>query len=598
MSALATADPAPGAQKSRKTNNPQEENREIAGVRRAWLYPVLSCAAVLLCILVANPFNEAGFNDDWSYARVAMKFAQTGSMHYNGWGSPILLFQVFWAAPWIRVFGFSTQILQVSMIPVALGFVLLVYATGRAMGLAPELATFASVATGTSPLFLPLAATFMTDVSGCFFSLLCVYSAIRCVQAEDARSATRWLWALALAGVIGGANRQIVWIAPVMLIPWLYWVRRAEAELRMHATVAYAVSGIAILAILHFFSQPYGPMQLSRGEIATMLLHDSGKAISLLSSLLFVAVFASMPAFVCLLPLAARKPTAWSLVSFTALAISTVAAIVFAGLAAPYGNQVLTGKGIIIPGEVWYRLKPAILAPWFRVVLSVPVSLCACASVAWIVRNRRSFWKPPGAALPIFVVFSLGYMALVLPGVLISFAFDRYMLPILPLMMLVILSQLARYERRIPVSAWCCLAVFACYGVATTHDYVVTVRARLAAAHTMERAGVAHNHISAGFEHDGWTELERSEYVKVAQYTDFLGDDSAKGFWYWFWNHTPNLQPDFVILNRGSAEPKKLGELQVDFRTWLPPFQWSAVVWKRTDLTGVMQAARTAAMFR
>ena len=588
MSALATADPAPCA----------VEYRAIVSARRAWLYPLLSCAAVLLCILVANPFNEAGFTDDWSYARVAMKLAQTGTMHYNGWGSPMLLFQAFWAAPWIQAFGYSMQLLQIAMIPLAMGFVLLVYATGRAIGLSPELSTFAALATGTSPLFLPLAASFMTDVSGCFFCMLCVYSTIRCAQAENSKSAARWLWALALAGVIGGANRQIVWTAPVVLIPWLFWVRRADVALRAHAIVAYGASGIAILAILHFFSQPYGPLALSREEVATMLLHGSGKSINLLTSLLFVCVLAAMPAFCCLLPLAKRKPLVWSLMSAAALVVVTFAGVVFAGLAAPYGNHILTGNGIVVPGEVWYRLKPAALAPWFRVLLSLPGSVCVYVSVAWIIRNRRSVWAPCKAALPVFAVFSLGYMALVLPGVLISFAFDRYMLPILPLMMMVILSQWARYGRRIPVAAWCCLAVFACYGVATTHDYFASVRARLAGAHAIERGGIGRDHISAGFEHDGWTELERSEYVKVATYTDFLGDDCAKGFWYWFWNHTPNLRPDFVILNRDSTEQKNAGELKVDFETWLPPFQLSAVVWKRTDLTGVLQAARTTAMFR
>jgi hypothetical protein len=552
---------------------------------------------MLLCILVANPFNEAGMTDDWSYARVAMKLAQTGRMHYNGWGSPILLFQAFWAAPWIHVFGFSMQLLQLVMIPVAMGFVLLVYATGRAIGLSPEMAAFASVATGTSPLFLPLAASFMTDASGCFFCILCIYSALFSAQAEDPRRAARSLWTLALAGIVGGANRQIVWIAPIVLIPWLAWVRRADEGFRTHAAAAYGVSGIAVLTILHFFSQPYGPMLLGRSQIATMLLHDSGEAIALLTKLLFVCVLVSMPAFCCLLPLATRRPAAWLLINAAALAVCTFAGIVFAGLAAPYGNLVLTGNGVMVAGEIWFRVK-GIMAPWLRIALSFPVSLCVFVSVAWLIRNRRPVWDPRKAALPIFVAFSLGYMALILPGALMGSAFDRYMLPIMPLMMLAVLSQFARYRRRVPIAAWCCLAVFACYGVAATHDYFASVRARIAAAHIIENTGIGRDHVSAGFEYDGWTELERSEYVRVADYRDLHGDDHAKGFWYFFWNHTPDLRPDFVVLTRNSAEPEHAGELTVDFRAWLPPFRRSAVVWKRTDLTGMLQAARTAAAFR
>src|SRR5580704_9113707 len=171
-------------------------------IHAKWIYTALCVAALFSCILLSYPFNEAGFDDDWSYARVAMKLAQTGKMHYNGWGSPILLFQSFWAVPWIKAFGFSFPVLQSAMIPISLGFVLLVYATGRAIGLSPELSAFASLATGTSPLFLPLAASFMTDSPGCFFVMLSLYAAIRSVQAEESRGAARWLWALALAGVV------------------------------------------------------------------------------------------------------------------------------------------------------------------------------------------------------------------------------------------------------------------------------------------------------------------------------------------------------------------------------------------------------------
>jgi len=41
-----------------------------------WIWPAACCGAVLLAILLANPFNDSGFDDDWSYGRVAIKLAQ------------------------------------------------------------------------------------------------------------------------------------------------------------------------------------------------------------------------------------------------------------------------------------------------------------------------------------------------------------------------------------------------------------------------------------------------------------------------------------------------------------------------------------------
>jgi hypothetical protein len=323
----------------------------------------------------------------------------------------------------------------------------------------------------------------------------------------------------------------------------------------------------------------------------SMLRNGSGKAINLAASLILVCVFASLPAYCCLLPLAKRS---WVLLSLIPLTIVTFALVIVTGLAAPYGNGIFSWVGIATEGQEWFRTKPGTLAPWIRIGLSVATGLCCVASASWLVQSRGALTAP----FKVFAVFCLGYFALLLPGILLSFAFDRYMLPILPLMMLVVLSRFARFQAHIPAVAWCCLAAFACYGVATTHDYSAALRARIAAAHELAATGVGRERVSVGFEYDGWTELERSEYVSVVQYADLFADDHAKGLWFWFWNHTPHLQPDFVVLNWNAPERAHGGEMKVDFRAWMPPFERSAVVWKRSDLSGALQATRMAAMFR
>jgi hypothetical protein len=568
-------------------------------VSKQWFWPALCCVAVLICILLANPFNEAGFEDDWSYAHVAMKLAQTGTIQYNGWGSPMLLFQSFWAIPWIWAFGFSVPVLQASMIPLSLGFVLLVYATGRHLRLSPELAAFGALAAGASPLFLPSAASFMTESCGCFFAILCVYAALRAIHSEKSGTAARWLWILALAGVIGGANRQIIWAAPVMLIPYVGWIRRSDSGLRAQAIAAYGISAVMILALVHFFAQPYGPMQLSRQQIEWLLFHQSGETAALIARLLLVCVLAAMPAYCCFLPVVRRRPLAWPLLSLIPLAAFTIGPMILASIGAPYGNNYLTGLGIISEGQEWIRAKPDILAFWVRVALTAVVNVCVFGSLAWISRRR---WKsqPPEcrSTLCAFGVFSLGYIALILPGALIGLAFDRYMLPLVALLILSLLMQFGRYERRIPVSAWCCLLVFSYYGIGTTHDYFAGLRARIAMAHEIEETGIGRDHISAGFEYDGWTLVKRSGYVRVVQYDDRFVDNSSRGFWFEFWNHAPDFRPDVVILNWNSTHPVHGGELRADFRAWTPPFRRSIVAWKRTDLTTMWQAATLAARMR
>jgi hypothetical protein len=146
----------------------------LAWLRQDALCVLLCLGIPLLCVLIARPFGKIAFDDDWSYSHIALKFAQTGHLQYDGWGSPTLLFQSLWAAGWIRILGFSFDLMRLITLPFSLGFVLLVYVLGRKIGLRCELALFGALTVGTAPLFLPIAASFMTDPYGCCSALCAV----------------------------------------------------------------------------------------------------------------------------------------------------------------------------------------------------------------------------------------------------------------------------------------------------------------------------------------------------------------------------------------------------------------------------------------
>src|SRR3954468_21221392 len=140
--------------------------------------PLLCSLALIACVVIANPFVDSPFNDDWSYSDTALKLAQTGRIHYNGWGSPTILFQSAWAALFIRLFGFSFNLLRLISMPFSIGFVCLTYFIGRRLGLRRSFAGFAALTVAVSPLFIPLAASFMTEPYACFFTALCIHAAL------------------------------------------------------------------------------------------------------------------------------------------------------------------------------------------------------------------------------------------------------------------------------------------------------------------------------------------------------------------------------------------------------------------------------------
>ena len=73
---------------------------------------------VVVCILACRPFAEIGFIDDWSMARTARIFAQTGHVAYNGWAAMPEGWQIAWGAFFIRLFGYSYTTIRLSLLPV------------------------------------------------------------------------------------------------------------------------------------------------------------------------------------------------------------------------------------------------------------------------------------------------------------------------------------------------------------------------------------------------------------------------------------------------------------------------------------------------
>ena len=554
-------------------------------LKSRWLWPTLCCAALLAAILPAWPFDEAGFEDDWSYGHEALKLAQTGHLHHNGWGGSILLVQSLWAAPWIRLFGFSFQLLQVSTIPFSLGAVLLIYAVGRRVGLSRSLAAFASIGSALSPLLLPFAASFMTESCTCFFGMLCVYCAIRASQAETSQEARRWLWLLAASALTGGANRQIVWAAGFPLILLIAWERRADSRVRLHALAALAVAAASTLAILHFFSPPYGALRLGGTTLTAVALHRGGAATVALLRLLLVVAAMVLPAFACLF-----RRLDWRLLPISF--VLTVAGIFVGAPLAPYGDNMVTPVGIAFGRQDVLGAAFVVLTPWTCLLLTMVVNVCVLNGLTGLRRCRRESTPAARRALRILAVFSLAYLALLVPGAITDIIFDRYMAPLVPLLFLAVMMQAARAGSRPPVIGWACLILISGYAVATTHDHFEQLRAGLRTAHDLEHAGIGRSHISAGMEYDGWTQLYFTDHVRGVDYTDQFADNTAKGFWFEAWDHLPNVQPDYVVLNWIGADPPHGVAASAGFDAWLPPHRRTVVMWKRADLTAELQAAR------
>src|SRR5690349_19605124 len=124
---------------------------------------------------------------------MAKSLATTGHIVFNGWSEPTVGIQAYWGALIIRLFGWSYQVLRLSMFPWSIALALMTYATARLLKLPVAWAAFATLAFCLSPLLLPLETSFMTDVPSTFFVMLSTYAAARAATDGRERSGLAWM---------------------------------------------------------------------------------------------------------------------------------------------------------------------------------------------------------------------------------------------------------------------------------------------------------------------------------------------------------------------------------------------------------------------
>src|SRR5579872_6337037 len=219
---------------------------------------VLCALLVAACLWVAWPVSRMGFVDDWSYARTAQIFAQTGHFAYNGFATAMLGWQIVWGALFIKLFGFSFTILRVAMLPIAMASVFLFHEVLRGFGVNARNAVIGTLTLGLSPLFLPLADSFMTDIPGLLVILTCLYCCQRAVAGSNTRRAILWLTLATATNVAGGTVRQIAWLGALVMVPSAGWMLRRRRGVLPACMLLWLASIAGVLLIMNWFAhQPY-----------------------------------------------------------------------------------------------------------------------------------------------------------------------------------------------------------------------------------------------------------------------------------------------------------------------------------------------------
>jgi Dolichyl-phosphate-mannose-protein mannosyltransferase len=451
--------------------------------RRAERHPIVSLVAViglsviLPTVLAALTGNLAiPHNDAWAYSLIAEHFARTGVIRLVGWNNPFSVGQAVVLGP-LGTAIVAQQLFVAVLAVVALGATFLLLSSY----LSRPRAVFGVAVVAAFPGFGLLSTSFMGDVPtycAIIGTLLIGRLAI------ERHSLTRLAVAVAI-GLWGFTVREqaIAACVCVLISAFVTWT---DNTMR-HRVVALAGIAAAVAIILEAWRR-----SLANGQTPTAAVHPIGGAV--------VCAEAMFTFGLLLLPAAAAtvRPSSWSTPARWAAVLTGAAGVVllarshelllgnYLDVHGPY-SEVLLGTRRVLPAGIWGLLK---VGAWVGGIL------VAGELVDGFRRLDRSL-----GLFGLLTVLGIAFEALTGQS-----TFDRFLLPLLPVGIIVILGGDDRHEmsttRAIAASA-SLAALFAASLVMTVNGLALD-HARWNAAQSVVRTGVKPSQIDAGLEWVGY----------------------------------------------------------------------------------------------
>lgn len=473
-------------------------------------------------------------NDAWAYSKITEHFAETGHIRLQGWNRSSLIGLVVILGP----LGRSLIIQHVFVAILAAGSIVLTFALLRPM-VGPRRAAAAAAIVAIWPGFGLLSTSYMADIPA-FFACL---ASLRAGQLAIERSSLRWMGAALLLGMWGVSIREQALAAPVAVIV-AGMIAAKDGERRRKILVLAATF---IAAALEFELWRRGMANSDSGSYSLRLLSALKNALKVGLQVYFtLALFLAPAVFYRASRLAWRRIHLMTvlllgpLIGAAAWLLSP--RLILGNYLDPKGSYAAAsiGQRTVLPHGVLLLLAAVALG---SALVTPPVLLSAWHRLDPLLASYAGF-------------LALGTLA---EAALVQGVFARYLLPLLPAVLGILLSSREDDRRsRLPARSLA-IAVFVFLAATTTAlnaNALSFDAARWRAAQSVQAQGAAANQIDAGLEWTGYHSLSPFE----------PGADANPGAYGWWMSHFPSSRECLIITS--SAFPGLTTLAVPTYRTW------------------------------
>lgn len=523
----------------------------------------------IVSIYIVNPSGNFPLNDDWAYARGIKTLVQDGQMVLDNWPAMTLIAQIGMGTIYCKLFGFSFEVLRWSTLVNSLLCCGLFYFILRKITTL-RLTLFTSLVLFFNPIFFSLSFTFMTEVH----FILALMGIFLFFSNYIETSKYSYLILATMFSVIATLIRQPGLLAPFAFALILF-VNVKSNRTRIVVLLPFLISLIS-LQIYYYWQALEFPHVDRVGGLMDLIGSLSSQELESLSDritnfILIPGLFLS-PLILLLLP-----SINWEFIknkkSGVSLILIFVALLLFNLDSFPSGN-VFYNLGLgpkLIKGVTWNHsnMDPSLSQHAWN-SLDYIALFSVFGGALMILKNNKlsgSIFKVPIDTITQIkwsvALFCLFYFIV---AVLLPSSFDRYALPLIPCLAILILPR-----KRINISnvsntvATIALIIFALFSIAATHDYLSWNRARNEAFTYLNQVeNIPPQFIDAGFEINGWLQAGPDG-----------SSDSNKSWWF-------VTEDDFAITF--DNQPGYRDWKAFPFKTYIFPYQDTIYIIKKDHI--------------
>ena len=567
---------------------------------------LLIVAVWLVAVFFIHPQGNFPLSDDWAYGGAVKSLLDTGSIKLPDWSSANFITQMFWGALFCLPEGFSFTALRVSTLVLGLLGVLITYGLLLEIGAARSVALFGALSLALNPLYLELSYTFMTDVPFVTLSLLSLYLLVRTLKVNSKKAAVLGLMFACGAILIRQIGISILAAASLAyLVKNRLWVR----------TVLIAIVPVSLglttqllfqewLQLTHRMPAVY---QVQMRLILNICKHLTWRSVipamdATFVFLIYLGLF-SLPFLLFLWPRGLMSIFRSRYLTLVTLLFATLATYFVRNKKMPLLPDVLYDFGLGHPilydtDTLHLHSFPSAGGKFWIVITILGVLGAAVLFQATVIAVAQacSPLKLSPARRGVMVLLLATGVVYVVPLIILwfdGFVFDRYLLLLVPLSIVMIAQLLPKpefVETRFQYYFPAILSLLLCglFSVAATHDYLSWNRVRWQALNElMFDQHVDPKQIDGGFEFDGWYLYSRNYPNQLLLYVDQLIQNGAtpksgtvsqstpKKSWWW-------VSSDEFVVTLGPV-PDYAEVKHYHFPRWLPPGEGNVLTLRRSS---------------